>query len=142
MQPEGRLIDTIELKNGMTVYFYDQSRSVVGDRWQVKLLAKIPLEIKPDHFDEFDDNPDEICKGFISVVGKTISFQSERLRNFIDHSEVPQTLAELKDEFLRSNLDYISRPHFARKFILKKYQEHRENERLGQLYRQHLQQPK
>ena len=140
MQPEGRLIETIELENGIAVYFYDQSRGVLGDRWQVKLLAMIPMEVKPDYFDEFD-NPEEICKEFVSLVGKTISFQIERLRNFIDRSDVSQTLAELKDEFLRSNLDYISRPHFARRFILKKYHEQMENERLGHLYRQHMQQP-
>lgn len=138
MQPEGLLIETMDLKNGLSVHFYDQSVPLVGDRWQVKLHIMIPVEVKQEYFGNVD-NPEKTYNNFISVVGKTVYFQINRFRNFIDHATVSQALSELKDEFLRSSLHYISRPHFARKFVLKIYQEHHENEHLKQLYSQHLQ---
>jgi hypothetical protein len=32
------LIKTIELSNGLKLYFYDISRKLAGDRWYVELL--------------------------------------------------------------------------------------------------------
>lgn len=141
MQTEGRLIGTMNLSNGLTVYFYDQTVGILGDRCQVKMVISIPVEIKREYF-ENADSPGTTYDKFVSVVGKTVHFQTSRLRNFIDRSEVDQTLVELKEEFIRSNLDYISRPHFARRFVLKMYRERQESAHLNQVYGQHLQQAK
>lgn len=141
MQTEGRLIGTMNLANGLTVYFYDQTVGIIGDRCQVKMVVSIPIEIKREYF-ENTDNPGTTYDKFVSVVGNTVHFQASRLRNFIDRSEVDQILVELKGEFIRSNLDYISRPHFAPRFVWKMYREWQESVRLNQMYGHHLQQAK
>jgi len=40
-----KLIKTIVLKNGLTLEIYDQSRKIAGDRWLVKMAAKIDIPV-------------------------------------------------------------------------------------------------
>jgi len=44
-----KLIKTIVLGNGLILEIYDQSREIAGDRWLVKMAAKINIPIDPLH---------------------------------------------------------------------------------------------
>ena len=42
---KGKLIKTNVLKNGLILEIYDQSREIAGNRWLVKMAAKIDIPI-------------------------------------------------------------------------------------------------
>ncbi|MDY0041902.1 MAG: hypothetical protein RBS57_16435 [Desulforhabdus sp.] len=137
MSSENRTDERIKLANGLTVHFQRRSREIAGDRRQVQLAIRIPIEVEEIYFDDLD-NPREAYQAYTSTVGKTVYFQVERVRNFVDLKEVQEALETLKKEFLRANLDYISMPSFARRFVLKSFHEWQEQKRLKEIYSQHI----
>jgi len=123
MEIEDRILEEIHLENGLTVYLVDQSRPIVGGRWQVQLLVRVPLEPQAAHFEKFPD-PSEAFREFTSLAADTpLEFQIVKVRNFIDESRLQETLEQMKDDFTRSALEYLKKPGFAASFILKKFEE-------------------
>lgn len=117
-----KLIDKIELENGLTLELHDRSRPVAGDRWLVSFLARIDVEVKPEYFEGQDSanlSFDAIQKG----VGDKVTYRYEKTRNFISETEKDDVLKGLKDRFLNVSLGYLSSPDFARKLILRKYED-------------------
>jgi hypothetical protein len=123
MEIEDRILEEIHLENGLTVYLVDQSRPIVGGRWQVQLLVRVPLEAKAAHFEKLS-NPSEAFREFIALAGEApLEFQIVKVRNFIDESRREDTLEQMKADFTRSALAYVKKPGFAASYILKKFEE-------------------
>jgi hypothetical protein len=131
MTPEGSLVEEVKLANGLSLFIYDQSRPLAGDRWLVKLLLFIPVRIKPQHFSHLRD-AEKACAAFVGAVGETIAMQQERLRNFIDRDEVSETLRQIKEEILATTLTYVSNFDFEARFVAKRYKEWSEKQRVEQ----------
>jgi hypothetical protein len=130
MEIEDRILEEIHLENGLTVYLVDQSHPIVGGRWQVQLLVRVPLEAKTTHFGKFPDPP-EAFREFISLAGdKPMEFQIVKVRNFIAEDQFAETLEQMKADFIRTALDYLKKQGFAANFILKKYEELRREKEL------------
>lgn len=137
MEPEGRLVERIELDNGLSIHFYDRSREIAGDRHQVQLLIRIPIGVEETYFQHCDE-PRKTYETFTSAAGGTIYFQTEKVRNFVDFKEMQVILEALKEEFLRANLNYIAKSSFARKFVLKSYHEWQEQKLFKEKYAHQL----
>ena len=126
MRPEGRLLEERKLQDGLTVYFYDQSRPIVGDRCQVQLLVHVPLEIKQVYF-ENHINP-EAFENCVAAFGKEMPFQQKKTRNFISNDKAEALLQQMKKEFLESGPAYLSKPNFAQRYIVQRFDEWKQEE--------------
>ncbi len=115
-------MDEVKLDNGLSLYFYDQSRPVIGDRSLVKLLIHAPINVEENHFADCGD-PEKSYKEFVAEFGNRVFFQNEKIRNFVSNDEIDATLEQMKQELLGCNLGYLSRPAFAAKYVLKKYRD-------------------
>ena len=122
MELQGRLLEERKLENGLTVYFYDQSRPIVGDRCQVQLLIHVDLEIKESYFEKWLD-PASAYEGCIAAFGRQIPFQQQKVRNFINNSDAEAVVQKMKEEFLESGLAYFLKPQFAKNYVIKRYSE-------------------
>lgn len=122
MEPEGRLLEERKLESGLMVYFYDQTRPIVGDRCQVHLLIHVPLEIKPAYFQKCSD-PVGAYEACVAAFGKNMPFQQHKVRNFISNSVAEELLEKMKEEFLTSGMAYLSNPNFAGNYVIQKYTE-------------------
>ena len=40
-----KLIKTMDLENGMQLNFYDASRKIAGDRWQISLVVRMEIPV-------------------------------------------------------------------------------------------------
>jgi hypothetical protein len=122
MEAEGRLLDKIALRNGLSVSFFDHSRPMAGDRCQVQLLVDIPVKVKREYLEESPDSS-AAFQALVGALGNSISYQTVKVRNFIDVKDSEKVLELLKEEFLRANRAYFENPDFARRFVAKKYRE-------------------
>jgi hypothetical protein len=112
----------LDLKNGLRMHFYDQSRPIVGDRSMVQLLVRIPIIVLETYFSECEDPASEY-RSFTSHVGHEIEFRHTKSRNFIAMEKAASVLEGMKEDFLSSNLVYLSKPSFPKMYVAKQYQE-------------------
>lgn len=120
MEGKSALPAELPLANGLTIHFEDRSRRTPGDHLQVVLGISILLRVREVATADLEAPADRIA----SALGDTVTYSTEKVRNFIPENLVAKNLEELKDEFLRANLAYLERPQFAGRFIMKKYREY------------------
>ncbi len=129
MQPPGRLLEEVKLENGLSIFFYDCSRPVIGDRYYVELLVSVPLEVRADYFKDLDD-PVKAHEAFSAAHGRIVAFDQKKIRNFVAKDEVPALLRHLQNEFLLSSGAYLLKEDFPAKFIRKQFREWNERQQL------------
>ena len=132
MEPERRLLEEVQLENGLTISFHDSSRPIAGDRCQVELVVSTPVAIREDYFEDCRE-PRKAYEAFAAAHGNVLKFEQKRIRNFIPKEDVPTVLQQLQDEFLRTSRFYLLKEGFAAKYIMKKYQEWEDERRLKSL---------
>jgi hypothetical protein len=129
MQHEGYLLEELPLENGLTIFFYDYSRPVAGDRCQVHLAVSVPVQIREDYLRDWGE-PRHAYEVFAAAHGNVINFEQKRIRHFIPQQDVPAVLKNLKEEFLRVSRSYLMKESFAPRFIRKAYREWQAQQRL------------
>lgn len=139
MTIEGKLIEKIELNNGLAVYFYDVSRKIAGDRWRVEIVIQVPVRLQRSYF-ESCPNDVQAFKRVTEAFGEEIIFQQNRVQNFVDEREVDDQLARMQEEFLDSSLSYLANDKFAAKFVRKRYEEWEKEQCLIEAQTLHLKQ--
>ncbi len=125
------LIEKVNLPNGLTLEFWDESRHLVGDRWYVGVRAVVGIDI-----------PDGECEGFVEEyikvlrekLGNRIYFQLLEERNFIAEDEVETLKKRLMEVFIKNSLNYLSHPDFSRRFLLRKSEEAYKKKLMGPDY--------
>jgi hypothetical protein len=115
---EENLIKKVKLENGLDMKFYDSSKKIAGDRWQVKMVVKIEIPVSDYLKDiEADLDADEVLK----TLGQSIVYEKSMERNFIDNKD--KVLNDFCDSFFKSSSPYLSVPNFPAQFIVTKYGE-------------------
>jgi hypothetical protein len=118
------LIKTIELRNGLKLYFYDISRKLAGDRWYVGVIARIDIPL----IDSLLTNQHLLhysVEEIRNTLGESVRFQQKRERHYIDEREKDDLLNDLMDSFIERTLNYLSLPDFPGKYILKEFKTYR-----------------
>lgn len=111
------------LENGLIAHFIDMSSPPVAGRCKVRLVIRVPVEPVEDHFSSYP-NPSGALQQFISLAGPgPAEFRTIKKRSFIALAEVEKTIVEMKDDFIRTGLEYLNNPRFAANFITRKYEE-------------------
>jgi hypothetical protein len=118
---EEKLIDKIELDNGLTLELYDRSKKVAGDRWLVSFEARIDVRVDPQYFEGKDpaSPPFDVIK---KALGDKVTYSREKTRNFIAATEKDEVWEGLRERFLTTTRPYFSSANFPRNIILSKYQ--------------------
>ena len=108
------------LNNDLDLVIYFRYKRIAGDRCQVTFEAEIDVEIKEDHFkDQVLNNLD--FNSVRSLLGEKTSYNYRKTRNFIAVDEKDKVFDDLKQQFLDSDLDYISSLTFPVKLIKRNY---------------------
>jgi hypothetical protein len=119
---EEKLINTVELKNGLQLEVLDSSRKIAGDRWQVILKLRINIPVRMLSAND-DDQTDLHVGEIISSIGENVCFEQKRERNFIDENQKDDVLNNLVESFFYNSIDYVSNPDFPKRYILRQYRE-------------------
>ena len=115
---EKKINRTIFLENNLILSFYDESRKITEDRWQVKLIATIQILTAQVHFAQVDiKKRNEI----IQAVGEQINYEKKLIRNFVADHEKEEIVSAMCDSFLQNIKPYLSHQQFAERFVIKCY---------------------
>lgn len=121
-----KLLSRHPLNNGLDLEFWDLSRPVAGDRWQVVMEARIRIPINEATLPaELRPRIDVVTK----ALGREMVFSRQEVRNFIAADEVAGLLKEMTARFLSTVATYLDRPGFAPGFIRKTFAAHQEKPR-------------
>ena len=124
---EEKQIDTVALENGRFVKLYDASRPVAGDRWLVRLVARLPMGVDSAAADlsRAGIDPEAVRER----LGSEVVFEYAAQRQFVDEKEKERVLTVQKDAFLETVAGYLGKTSFAARFIEKRYREAEEKAR-------------
>lgn len=118
---EEQHIKEIPLENNLRIHIYDASRRLAGDRWLVKLIARIPIAVDNVLSEAEAGLPTKAAVK--ELIGDELVFEQEKIRNFIDEREKDEVFQALLDHFLSHSLTYLSHPEFAKRYTLKTFKE-------------------
>ncbi|MFP4225117.1 MAG: hypothetical protein ACLFRF_00165 [Desulfobacterales bacterium] len=118
---EEQLIKEIPLENNLRLEIYDASRPLAGDRWLVKLTARIHISVDAALTDAEAGLPTpSAVKG---LIGDSLVFEQDKIRHFIDEREKDDVFQAMLDNLLNHSLTYLSHPEFAKRYTLKTFKE-------------------
>ncbi len=121
-----KLFSRHPLNNGLTLEFWDLSRPMAGDRWQLVLEARIAIPVQAETLPaDLKARVDEI----VGALGAEIVFSQRDERTFIAESEGPDALKEMEARLLTLASSYFGHAEFAGRFIRKKFAEFQERQR-------------
>ena len=115
-----KLIETIILNNGLFLEIYDQSRKIAGDRWLVRMVAKIDIPIDSLNLEDGPDQQVSLGELKESFDG-FIRYEQKSERNFIGEQQKDAMLDDLVTSFLTSSREYLSHPKFAVRYALREH---------------------
>ena len=118
----GKQIETIKLENYFELKVWDRSRLVAGDRWLVRLDARLDIPIKGSFINDLDEK-EHILSILKQEYGDKIQYRYNQERHFIDHKEKDKLFQTFLNNFKKNIVPYLSHPEIAKKLFLLKYRE-------------------
>jgi hypothetical protein len=119
---EHTLYKTIELDNGQTLLILDASRKISEDAFVVRMKARVDIQIEPELF--FKPLPAEVSFEQIrAVLGERVAYEYQMERNFILNHKKDDLFDKLVETFLNNLGQYVAKPNFPEKVILKAYKD-------------------
>lgn len=125
-----RLVENIALPNGLEIEIYDYSRKVAGDRWFVGFMARVPVEVKEEHFlnalrndSQYASQLSELFDEFKDKHGAVTYFEIKKERNFIDQKERDGLWENIFNNFKTHVLNYMKHKDFEQRFMNRRIKE-------------------
>ncbi|RLC23769.1 MAG: hypothetical protein DRH93_06400 [Deltaproteobacteria bacterium] len=119
---ENMIYKRIELENNQTLVISDMSRKISVDAYVV--IMKVTMGIKIEK-KLFSDNTisDFKFNDMIATLGDTSTYEYKIERNFIMADEKEKVFETLVKTFLDNLGQYVAKPTFPGKFVLKEYKD-------------------
>ncbi|MFA5902445.1 MAG: hypothetical protein WC836_00815 [Desulfobacula sp.] len=117
---EERIIKTIVLENGQTLVISDLSRKISEVGCVVVMKANMEIKIVKELF---IDNPlsDFKFQDMLGVLGDKAVYEYKIERNFIMECNKDEILGNIVETYLKNMGQYVAKPDFPGKFVLKEY---------------------
>ncbi len=112
----------IELENKHCLEIFDDSRKIAEDAYVVIMTAKMEIPVKKELFST-EDVSDDIFEDIINTLGSPVVYQYKLERNMIMASDKDEVLENLVATFLENTGQYVAKPSFPEKLVLKEYRE-------------------
>ncbi len=109
---EGEMVEKIELENGLILEIWNYSRKLAGDRWLVGFLAQI--SIIPS---EKDFSNSEYYNKFLKRTDGKVYYRYRKERHFVPEDAVSNIFFNIKENFLKAALPYLSHPDFKERLL-------------------------
>jgi hypothetical protein len=125
MEAEVKHLEDEQLTNGIVVRFYDESRRVAGDRWQVTVRYDAVVSVSETFWSLVSENPELIAE-IRATLGAEIVLTHISERNFISVEEKEALVAEIVSQARKNIFGYLADPGFPERFFKRRFKEARE----------------
>lgn len=125
MKVEVKHLGDEQLANGVVVRFYDESRRVAGDRWQVKVRYDVVVLVSEIFWSLVSGEP-ELIDEIRAALGSEIKLSKAIERNFISEEEKEVLVAEIVTRNRKNIFRYLTDPGFPERLFQRRYKEVRE----------------
>jgi hypothetical protein len=116
-------IEQRRLENNMTLTVYDQSKKMVGDRWQVKVVCEVALPVAEEFFSRLSEEDLALQAEIRERMAGLILFSAAKERTFVAESDRDALVQLMVTEIMTSMLVYLNRPEFPEKLFARRYEE-------------------
>jgi hypothetical protein len=108
-----KLIEEINLANGLKLSIFDLSRTIAADTVKVEILVQTDIDIKKSYFSDPRDYH-QVKK----IFGDNFSYKYKMERSFVIQNNQDSIREELLRTFKNNSLNYLSSANFPRKLAL------------------------
>ena len=116
------LVESLKLDNDLTLEIWDLSRVIAGDRWLVRLEARLDVPIHSRYLESIPEGEKALALLTERFEG-VISYRYLQERHFVAKDRKDEVFHEFL-EILKSNvLPYLSHSEFAKRLMLSKVRE-------------------
>lgn len=109
---EGKMFEKITLDNGLVLEIWNYSRKLAGDRWLVGFLAQIGVEPSKEDFSD-----EKYYVLFFEKTDGKVYYRYRKERTFIPEELVNEIFKNIKNNFLKAAIPYLSHPEFKDRLI-------------------------
>lgn len=113
-----QLIETYEKEGLPAVRFFDASKKLAGDRWQVNLVVRMQVDVD-ESISGLPAPVDEIRRR----IGDTVTFEHKTSRTFVAQIDKDDLLSEMCEEFKNTALPYLYHEDFQKNLITNRYRD-------------------
>ena len=131
MEAEIKHLEDAQLANGVLVQFYDESRRVAGDRWQVRVRYNAVVAVSESFWSLVDSDP-KMIEGVRAALGTEVVLTNVNERNFVAEVEKEEMVAEVVSRARKDIFGYLSTPEFPESYFKRCFKDAREKIELEQ----------
>ncbi len=122
MEAEAKHLEDEQLANGVEVRFYDESRRVAGDRWQVKVRYDAVVSVSETFWSLVSGGP-ELIEEIRAALGGEIVLTNVNERNFISAEKKEMLVAEIVGRARKNIFGYLADPGFPGRYFERCFKE-------------------
>lgn len=126
------LLATKELTNGIILKFYDRSRVIAGDRWQVELVCEADIPVSEEMWERLRPEDPDILQGIKKSLSNTLVYSLTKIKPFVDAGDKQGALDEFARQIEENMESYLANPDFPQRVFAREYERAREKLLLAQ----------
>jgi len=122
MEAEVKHLEDEQLANGVVVRFYDESRRVAGDRWQVTVRYDAVVSVSETFWSLVSGEP-ELIEEIRAALGTEIVLTNVNERNFVSTEEKETLVTEIVSRARKNIFGYLADPKFPELYFKRCFKE-------------------
>jgi hypothetical protein len=108
-----KLIEEINLANGLKLKIFDLSRLVAADTFKVEIYFQTKVDLKESYF----ASPQDYSQ-VKNIMGDKLTYENKRVRSFVYEKDQDSVREDLINTFKNNSLDYVASVNFPQKLAL------------------------
>ena len=108
-----KLIEEINLANGLKLKILDLSRPVAADTFKVEISFQTKVDLKESYFASHQDYVQ-----VKNIMGDELTYENKRVRSFVYEKDQDSVREDLINTFKNNSLDYVASVNFPQKLAL------------------------
>ena len=117
-----KLIEEINLANGLKLKIFDLSRSVAADTTKVEISFQTKIDLKESYF----ASPQDYAQ-VKNIMGDVLTYENKRVRSFVYDKDRDSVREDLINTFKNNSLDYVASVNFPQKLALSMLEDIKKN---------------